>query len=193
MRRNMAMFIVALLIVLSAPVSAQQFTVKSNLLYDLTSTLNLGGEVGLSSRWTVDLSANYNPWNFSGNRKMKHWMIQPEARYWMNRSFVGHFFGAHLVGGGYNFGGMLPFGIKPSKSGLGDNRYQGWMAGAGFSYGYSWLLNDRWGLEASLGLGFLRFGYDRYDCKTCGEKLGSEKNNYWGPTKAAVSLIYIIK
>ena len=82
------------------------------------------------------MSANYNPWSFSDNKKMKLWMLQPEARYWLCSGFSGHFFGAHLLGGEFNYGGMLPFGITPSSSGLGSKRYQGWMAGAGIGYGY---------------------------------------------------------
>ena len=35
-----------------------------------------GVEFGLRHRWTLDISGNYNPWTFSGNRKMKHWLVQ---------------------------------------------------------------------------------------------------------------------
>ena len=56
---------------------AQKAAVKTNLLYDATSTLNLGVEFGLARRWTLDVSGNYNPWTFSENRKMKHWLVQP--------------------------------------------------------------------------------------------------------------------
>ena len=88
---------------------------------------------------------------------------------------------------------MLPFGITPSSSGLGSKRYQGWMAGAGIGYGYNWVLGKRWSLEATLGVGYIHFGYDRFECKTCGDRLGSGSKNYLSPTKAGISLIYIIK
>ena len=39
--------------------------VKSNLLYDATTTMNLGIEFGLAPKWTLDISGNYNPWTFS--------------------------------------------------------------------------------------------------------------------------------
>ena len=95
--------------------SAQNVAVKTNLLYDATTTFNLGAEIGLSPRWTLDLSANYNPFSFSDNKKWKHWMAQPEARYWFCERFNGHFMGLHLLGGQYNVGGVkLPFGIYPS-------------------------------------------------------------------------------
>ncbi len=44
-------------------VYGQKFAVKSNLLYDATATINLGVEMGLSKKWTLDLSGNYNGWN----------------------------------------------------------------------------------------------------------------------------------
>lgn len=131
--------------------SAQNVAVKTNLLYDATTTFNLGAEIGLSPRWTLDLSANYNPFSFSDNKKWKHWMAQPEARYWFCERFNGHFMGLHLLGGQYNVGGVkLPFGIYPSVE---DYRYEGYYYGAGLAYGYQWVLGKHWSFEASLGPG----------------------------------------
>lgn len=47
--------------------------------------------------------------------------------------------------------------------------------------------------ETSIGGGYARIHYDKYPCANCGTKIGEGKTNYWGITKAAVSLIYIIK
>ena len=69
--------------------SAQNVAVKSNLLYDATATINLGVEIGLAEKWTFDLSGNYNPFQFSDNKKWKHLMAQPEVRYWTCRKFGG--------------------------------------------------------------------------------------------------------
>lgn len=173
---------------------SQKIAVKTNLLYDATTTFNLGLEFGLSPRWTLDLSGNYNPWTFSANKKWKHWLIQPEFRYWFCEKFNGHFLGAHLLGGQFNFGH-----IKTSLrlfhsdfSGLRDYRYEGWAAGGGIVYGYSWILSRHWNLEAALGIGYLYAWYDKYKCQRCGEKIeGDKKHNYFGPTKAAVNLIYV--
>jgi len=180
-----------LVLLVSISLSAQDLAVKSNLLYDATATVNLGAEIGLAPKWTLDLSANYNGWTFNDNKKWKHWMAQPEARYWFCERFNGHFLGAHLLGGQYNVGGIkLPFGIY---KGLRDHRYEGYYYGAGLVYGYQWLLGKRWSIEAALGLGYVRAHYDRYECPHCGEWKGDGVKNYLGVTKAAVSLIYIIK
>ena len=181
-------------------VFAQKAAIKSNLLYDATTSLNLGLEVGLGERSTLDISGNINPWTFSGNRKMKHWLLQPEYRIWTCSRFSGAFWGFSTHLAQYNFGGMLPWGFHSGKMfgtienrQILDNRYEGWLAGGGVSYGYHWMLSPRWNLEASIGAGYARIHYDKYPCTNCGTKLDEGKYNYWGVTKAAVSLIYIIK
>ena len=47
---------------------AQKIALKSNLLYDATTTMNLGLEFGLARKWTLDVPVNYNPWK-PGQRK----------------------------------------------------------------------------------------------------------------------------
>lgn len=173
---------------------AQKAAVKTNLLYDATTTLNLGVEVGIAHRWTIDLSGNLNPWTFSDNTKWKHWLIQPEARYWLCERFNGHFLGAHVLGGIYNIGnvgGGFKF-LGTDFGQLADHRYEGWMLGAGIAYGYQWMLSRRWSMEAEIGIGYIYTRADKYECPRCGEKLeDNEPHNYFGPTKAAVSLIYV--
>lgn len=83
----------------------------------------------------------------------------------------------------------LPFGLYP---GLKDHRYQGNLYGAGISYGYHWILKKRWSMEATIGVGYARVSYDRYNCRDCGSKLNSGHKNYFGPTKLGISLIYIL-
>lgn len=56
--------------------------------------------------------------------------------------------------------------------GLGNYRYDGKIYGAGISYGYHWILKNRWSMEATIGAGYARLDYDKYACGKCGEKLG---------------------
>ena len=60
-----------------------KFAIKTNALYWATSTPNLGFEVGLAKKITLDVSGNYNPWKFGNDRQIKHWLVQPELRYWL--------------------------------------------------------------------------------------------------------------
>ena len=131
-----------ILFILFAPFTVtygQTVAVKSNLLYDLTSTINLGVEFSLSRKVTLDISGNYNPWVFNNDAKIKHIGVQPELRYWFCEKFNGHFLGLHGHYAAYNVGGL---------SFLSDNmekyRYEGDLWGGGISYGYQWPL-PYWG------------------------------------------------
>lgn len=175
-------------------VSAQDVAVKTNLLYDMTTTMNLGAEVRMSPQWTLDVSANWNPWTFSDNKKWKQLSFQPEARYWFCEAFNGHFLGAHLLGGIYNMSNWdTDFTFLGTDFGkLKDHRYEGWMLGAGIAYGYQWILSKHWSIEAEIGIGYVYSRYDKYRCAGCGRKTEEGKSHHFvGPTKAAVNLIYV--
>lgn len=74
---------------------AQKVALKSNLLYDATTTMNLGLEFGLARKWTLDVPVNYNPWKPDNGRRLRHWGIQPEVRYWFCEKFRRTFIGVH--------------------------------------------------------------------------------------------------
>lgn len=175
------------------PLSAQKIGLKTNLLSDGLLSPNLGVEFGLSPRWTFDLSGQLNLWTVN-DHKWKHWLVQPEARYWFCERFARHFLGFHAIGGVYNFGN-LKNGINMLGSDLSrltDLRYQGWGIGAGIGYGYDWILGEHWNLEAEIGIGWIYTRYDAYPCAECGTKVVDDgRHHYFGPTKAALSLVYL--
>lgn len=178
---------------LSVTASAQNVAIKTNLISDALLNPNIGAEVQLAPQWTAELSGQLNGWTLSHSRKWRHWLIAPEARYWFCRAFAGHHLGLHLQGGQYNVG-SLPGGTKflgTDFSQLRDNRFQGWMGGAGVAYGYTWLLDKHWSLEAELGIGWIYTKYSRYECADCGKKIESNHpHNYFGPDKAALNIVY---
>ena len=128
--------------------SGPRFAVRTNALYWATASLNAGFEVGLDPRTSWEVAGGYNPWTFGDNRKLKFWTAQTEFRYWLRRRFAGHFFGLHVLYADYNAGGVKLFG-------MGDRRYEGFLYGAGLSYGYQWVVGRRWNIEAMLGVGYI--------------------------------------
>ena len=174
-------------------VRAQFAAVKTNLLYDASLSINLGIEAHIAPRWSVDFSGNYNPWDMPNGAKWKHWMFQPEFRYWFCEVLNGHLLAIHLHGGAFNFGGIknnLNF-LGTNYSRLTDYRFQGYFAGAGLGYGYSWMLSRHLNLEAEVGFGYSYIIYDVYECADCGKKVEENKDHhYLGVTKAAINLIY---
>lgn len=178
------------------PGKSQQVGVKTNLLYGAyTATPNMGLEIRLAKASTLDIGVGYNPWNLNGstqnNKKLVHWLSQVEYRRWLCQRFTGHFFGVHALGTQFNIAGHeLPLLLEKGSK---NYRYQGYGYGGGISYGYNFFLGKRWGLEATIGMGYARLHYDKYDCVKCGEKMGADVKNYFGPTRAGISLVYIIK
>lgn len=168
--------------------SAQKVAVKTNFLYDALLTANLGVELKLSDVTTLDLVGGWNQWKLNENKQWKHWLAQPEFRLWLCESFNGSFFGLHALGGVYSVSSVkLPFGLVPE---LANHKYEGHFIGAGISFGYQWVLGNKWNLEASIGAGYARIYYEKFDCIECPPRLANGHENYFGPTKATLSLLY---
>ena len=262
-------------------VMAQEMALKTNLLYDATTTIHLGYEVALSDKITLDIWANYNPWtlghkyvnihNYTGTTrptatadngivyssgesyserrasKLKHFMLQPELRWWTCEKFNGHFFGAHLHGGLFDVGALtLPFGwgdydndgvkskdvyfreqvggqyqyykgteyklasypssypdkqtnyyngyYNADRDGIYTNSFEGWFIGLGVSYGYHWVIAPRFSMEFTIGVGYAYLNYDKTRCTDCKVVIDKgESTHYVGPTRAGISLIYMLK
>ncbi len=188
----MRSFLTSLLLIIFAGTMSGQVAIKTNVLYDATATVNLGAELKVAPKWSVDLSVNLNEWDFNKGRRWRHWMIQPEGRYWLREAMSGHFFAANAMGGMFNIGHLgLPNNfLGHNFNGIRENYYKGGMFGIGVGYGYDWALNRHWNIEAELTIGYIYARYDTYSgdgkIKTSGPKV----KNFFSPTKAAVSLKY---
>jgi hypothetical protein len=53
------------------------------------------------------------------------------------------------------------------------------------------MLGKHWNLEAEIAFGAAYTNFDKYYCPKCGEKIGTDNHIYVGPTKAAISLVYL--
>ncbi len=170
-----------------------KFALKTNLLYGLgTLTPNLRAEFGLGNRTSLEVGVSYNWRNLHGttenNKKYVHGVTMFEFRYWLCQRLYGHFFGIHPFGGFFNVGGYnIPLLFEKQF------RYEGTMFGAGLSYGYMLPLSTRWGVEFNVGVGVAQLKYDKYGCDKCDEREGTYRKMYFGPTRAGINLVFIIK
>ncbi len=190
------LFIMLFSIGLFAIAQAQHVGVKTNLPYLFTATPNAGVEFTIGSRSTLSISGSYNPFRLPMQKTtegktfrpgIRHWTVTPEYKYWFCRSFERGYLGIHALYTEFNAGGISL--IRPLR----EYRYEGRAYGAGISYGYQWAIGRRWGLEASIGAGYLRMDYSSYECPDCGKFTGRYTRDYFGPTKATLSLIYFIR
>lgn len=181
-------FILGLGFCLCFPMHAQTVAIKTNVLSDATTTPSLAVEGAFLPHWSAELEGSYNGWNLSGGKSLKHWKVQPELRYWIHERFNGHYFGVHALYLDYDFAGIKwLYGMKK------DHRYDGNGYGAGVSYGYQLYLSPRWNLEFTAGAGYVHMEYDKYPFSDRKNKTGKFKNEYWGLTKAGISIVYILK
>lgn len=164
---------------------AQIVAIKNNALMDLLLIPNLGVEVKTGAHTTLSIEGTYTPFTYSGNRKWKNWLIQPEFRYWIHTPFSGEFIAINAMIGDYNLSRVPLFHLD-------SKRAEGKLYGGGVTLGKHFILSPHWGIETSLSLGYVHLSYKRFQCVKCGVKEKSGRINYVGPTRAAVSLVYMI-
>jgi len=187
-RKDAILFLFLFLLLLPFEfLQAQKVGEKTNLLYWATASPNFGLEVAIHKKWSVSASVGYNPWDFPDDTSLRHWLVRVEPRWWICSPFSGHFLGIHGAYAKYNVGN-ISF-IKDLK----EHMYKGEIYGGGISYGYHFILKGRWGLELTVGVGYMRLEYDKYICTDCRETMGRFTTNYFGPTTLGVSLIYMLK
>lgn len=176
---NLFIVWVALFLALGCKVAhGQNVALKTNLLYWATTTTNLGIEVAVSPKVTLNADVAYNPWTFNDDKMMHLLLVQPEVRYWLCEKFEGHFLGVHLHGAQY-------------YGGFNDKRYDGYLVGGGFTYGYDWILSPHWNLETVVGVGYARLWYKQSPRIPCIKCVKDKTKDYFGPTKLSVAFVYI--
>ena len=201
MRRYLTLAVI-LFLAFAGTVSAQKVAVKTNSLYWLTATPNVGFEFAMAPRWTFEIAGGYNPWTLDkdANVKAKHFLVTPEVRYWFCESFQGHFLGINANYTQFNLSAIpvpeMFYALNAPKgfTGSGETvRNQGWAAGAGITYGYQWILGKRWNLEATVGLGYWYTVYDQFENRKCGLFQETVERHLFGPTRCGLSFIYLFK
>ena len=158
---------------------AQRIVLKSNALEWAALSPNIGGEIVLNSHLSIEASASFNPLD-TEKYKLRYFRLQPEIRYWFSRPLAHHFLGITTV--------YVDNNLRFKEKNLRGDAY-----GAGLSYGYCWLLGERWNLEANLGVGMLRYRQLKYNN---GEPFPGRPNfTGWtfAPLKAALTFSYILR
>ena len=164
------------------------FAVKSNLLYDAVTALNVEVEVPIKNHWSVMVEHVF-PWWETGNKYCLQLLeTGVEGRYWFSdnrwhsQKLQGHFAGAYAMSGKYDFQWDH------------DLCYQGTFWSAGATYGYAKKISRLFQLEFSVSLGYMSTEFQHYQPSIDYEQLygdleGKRRISYWGPTKLKVSLV----
>lgn len=166
--------------------SAQELSVKTNLLSDVVTVPSVSAEYRISLRWTASLDVSWMPIRQNPDHFLRTFKLQPEAHYWLRAPYTGPFVGPSFQWRLFNMGGLFAFRTS-------DSRSQGYLLGAGCTAGWHFTLSNRWGLEPSLTLGYAYAHYKRYDDPR--SRIPRKKWNvgYFGPIAASVQLVYMLK
>lgn len=160
-------------------VRAQRVAVKTNTLGWLAASPNIEAEFSLSRHFTLNMGLMANPLSTS-KFKTNFVHFQPEVRYWLNRPMVSHFVGATAFINDYNM--------------MFDDVYRkGNALAAGLTYGYAWTLGEHWNIEATAGVGVLRYRQFKYDKGTSKPDEVNDRKTTVAPVKLGISLVYIIR
>lgn len=170
------------------------FAIKTNLLYDAASAINVGIEAPIGDHWSV--AADWvAPWWSSYDKQIYIQMMlgSIEGRYWFgNREdklqLTGWFAGLSLAGGLYDY-------MFDPISGV-QGELQAYSAVGGYAHAINKSGNLR--MEYSLGLGYMRnqyvkYWWDGFDYTLVAPSPQTWITNWFGPTKVQVSLVYMLK
>ena len=159
--------------------SGRYLAVKTNIAAWATTAVNAAVEVQVAPRVTIDVPLAWCPWHAGSERAARFLLLQPEARYWIDRPGNGLFAGLHAHAGWFN--------VKWKRDRYQDTRP---LLGAGVSLGYALPLGGRWGAEFSLGGGYASLKYDTYYNIPNGARLDTRSRGYWGITRLGINLVY---
>lgn len=169
------------------------FALKTNLLFDILTAVNLEIEVPIGDRYSVAGEWIF-PWWLSDSSQRCFELLSGtiEGRYWFgNRSHAEQLIGwaaGIYAGGGY-------YDVEWDGTG-----YQGeHLLAAGISGAYAHKIGKNLRAEYSLGIGYLSTKYRKYSAQWCDQgqewnllRTRSGTKRWFGPTRCRVSLSWML-
>lgn len=171
------------------------FALKTNLLFDLASILNVEVEAPIGNRWSVAGEWMFPWWrNSKSNFTMQLLSGHGEVKYWLGNRMK------HEVMTGWNLG-LYGGGGKYDFQIFNDDGVQGDFFDIGLGVGYAHKISRNFRMEYSLGFGYLRSDYEAYhrvrntqygDIKVVDYPWETHRLNGFGPTRVRVSLVWML-
>lgn len=185
MKRCLYLIVAAILMLTSARVQAQRFSLSTNLLdYVCLGTANVEISYSVSRNWSFILGAEYNPFTYREGQENQFQLRQQSycfgARLWPWHTWSGWWLSGKLRYQEYNFGGILA-----KETDEGDR------AGLGLYAGYTYMIGPHFNIEFGLGgWGGLDW-FRRYACQQCGSTLESGRRWFVLPDDITIALVYV--
>ncbi len=164
--------------------------VRTNMLYDVLATPDLGVEFSLGEGWSVSLEGLYAWWNKKDYSRV--WRIEAlelsGRRYFGRKPFSGWHAGV--------YGQLVRYDINLNGHGAlsGGSGTRGKLSfGGGLEAGYTMVLSTRLRLDFAVGVGYLTGKYQTYR-HIDGHNIwrSTRMRHFVGPTRVAVALTWVI-
>ena len=107
MNTGKKLFLCAGLLAFFLSVSAQSYSLRTNVIGLATTNLNLEASMTLNRKWSLHLPVQYNPFKFGRNRQFRNFYAAPGVRYWLLESYMGGFIGMYGTAGTFSVGNQI--------------------------------------------------------------------------------------
>jgi len=165
-----------------------RLALKTNMLYDVLLTPNVGVEVTLGEHYSLQTNWMYAWWKkdtkrwyhriYGGDIELRRWLGKQHT----NRALTGWHAGIYGQIVTYDF-------IWGKRGNLGEK----WSWGAGVEGGYSKSIGKKLNIDFALGLGYLTGVYDEYIVQDDCYVWQATKVRHWiGPAKIEISLVWLL-
>ena len=163
---------------------------KTNMLYLAAAVPNLGAEVHMGGGWSLAANWQYAWWSndamcwyhrfYGGDVALRKWFGKRSQE----MPLSGHHLGI--------YGQMATYDFVFGEGRMGQLAEK-WSYGAGLEYGYSVPVGRALRFDFTLGVGYFTGLYKTYELKDqCYVWQQTRKRNYFGPTKAEISFVWVI-
>ena len=169
---------------------------KTNTLYDALAIPNIGIEAYLGKGFSLEANWMYAWWKsdphnwywrtYGGDLSIRKWFGKAAEE----KPLTGHHIGI--------FGQVLTYDFQLGNMGIiggrpGGNLYDEPNFSAGLEYGYSLPISSRLNIDFSIGFGY-HWGifYEYLPIDGCYVWQATKKRSYIGPTKAGISLVWLL-
>lgn len=125
---------------------AQRLSIYSNALELITFSPNIGIQFTPTSHTSYSLDFSYSPWDINNTFSYTKFSVKPEFKYWFSQVSYSHYIGANIL-------------LSSYKIDLGKIHKTGDIIALGLTYGYSFIINERWNIIPNIGFG-VGYNYD---------------------------------
>ena len=161
--------------------------IKTNMLYDLAMTPNIGVEFHLGRNWSVGANWAYAWWK--NDNKAFYWRVyggELDVRKYFGKQAQERPLSGHHVG---LYGQVLTYDFDLGKTGIISKL----SYGGGIEYGYSLPVAKSLNIDFGIGLGYLGGEYKVYEpMDGCYVWQETRQRHWFGPTRAEISLVWLI-